>query len=85
MGRHGHATAIPPGSAADQPRRPRRFDDLAQAADYHADTIQEKLDKGTRDAVMFNGMACAVMVTFTFEANVNFMGFELNKAGKLPN
>jgi len=59
--------------------------DLAQAAEYFADTIQEKLDKGTRDAIMFDGMACAVMVAFTFEANVNFMGFELNKAGKLPN
>ncbi|MGJ5068182.1 hypothetical protein [Bradyrhizobium oligotrophicum] len=59
--------------------------DLAQAAQYFADTIREKLDKGTRDAIMFDGMACAVMVAFTFEANVNFMGFELNKAGKLPN
>lgn len=59
--------------------------DLAQAAEYYAGTIQEKLDKGTRDAIMFDGMACAVMVAFTFEAKVNFMGFELNKVGKLPN
>jgi hypothetical protein len=59
--------------------------DLSQAAMYHADTIQEKLDKGSRDTIMFDGMACAVMVAFTFEANVNFVGFELNKAGKLPN
>ncbi|WP_448042956.1 hypothetical protein [Bradyrhizobium liaoningense] len=53
--------------------------DLSQAATYHADVIQE----GSRDAIMYDGMACAVMVAFTFEANVNFMGFELNEAGKL--
>lgn len=59
--------------------------DLSHAAMYFADNIQDKLDRGTRDAIMFDGMACAVMVAFTFEANVNFMGFELNAAGKLPN
>lgn len=59
--------------------------DLSHAAMYFADNIQEKLDRGSRDAIMFDGMACAVMVAFTFEANVNFMGFELNEAGKLPN
>ncbi|MGY8635842.1 hypothetical protein RAD15_25560 [Bradyrhizobium sp. 14AA] len=59
--------------------------DLSHAAMYFADNIQEKLDRGSRDAIMFDGMACAVMVAFTFEANVNFMGYELEKAGKLPN
>lgn len=58
--------------------------DLSQAAMYHNGIIQEKLSKGSRDAIMYDGMACAVMVAFTFEANVNFMGFELNEAGKLP-
>ncbi|SCB28457.1 hypothetical protein GA0061099_1004158 [Bradyrhizobium yuanmingense] len=58
--------------------------DLSQAAMYHAGVIQEKLGKGSRDAIMYDGMACAVMVAFTFEANVNFIGFELNEAGKLP-
>lgn len=32
---------------------------------------------------MYDGMACAVMVAFAFEANVNFMGFKLHEAGKL--
>jgi hypothetical protein len=58
--------------------------DLSQAAMYHANVIQEKLDKGSRDAIMYDGMACAVMVAFAFEANVNFMGFKLNEAGRLP-
>jgi hypothetical protein len=58
--------------------------DLSQAAMYHDDVIQDKLDRGSRDAIMYDGMACAVMVAFTFEANVNFMGFELHNAGKLP-
>ena len=65
-------------------RRVFVHNDLSHAAMYFADNIQEKLDRGSRDAIMFDGVACAVMVAFTFEANVNFMGFELNKAGKLP-
>lgn len=65
-------------------RRVFVHNDLSHAAMYFADNIKEKLDKGSRDAIMFDGMACAVMVAFTFEANVNFMGFELNEAGKLP-
>ena len=65
-------------------RRVFVHNDLSHAAMYFADNIQEKLNMGSRDAIMFDGMACAVMVAFTFEANVNFMGFELNNAGKLP-
>jgi hypothetical protein len=53
--------------------------DLSHAAMYFADNIQDKLDKGSRDAIMFDGMACAVMVAFTFEANVNFMGSSLRR------
>ena len=33
---------------------------------------------------MLDGMACGMMVAFTFEANLNFMGLELLKSGKLP-
>jgi len=32
---------------------------------------------------MFDGMACGMMVAFAFEANLNFMGLELMKSGKL--
>jgi hypothetical protein len=59
--------------------------DLSQAALHHADIIQDKLDNGSCDGIMYDGMACAVMVAFAFEANVNFMGFKLHEAGKLPN
>lgn len=48
--------------------------DLSQAATYFNDTIQDKLKKGSRDAIAFDGMACALMVAFAFEANLNFMG-----------
>jgi hypothetical protein len=57
--------------------------DLSQGATYFSDIIREKLAKGTRDAIMFDGMACALMVAFAFEANLNFMGSYLLKTGKL--
>lgn len=57
--------------------------DLSQAATYFNDTIQAKLAEGKRDAIAFDGMACALMVAFAFEANLNFMGSYLLKTGKL--
>ena len=56
--------------------------DLSQAATYFADTIEEKEKKGTRDAIMFDGMATAVFVAFAFEAKLNFMGSQLFKYRK---
>ena len=58
--------------------------DLSQAATYFADIIGEKQKKGSRDAIMFDGMACGMMIAFAFEAKLNFMGLELAKSGKLP-
>jgi hypothetical protein len=63
-------------------RRVFVHNDLSQAATYFADTIRDKLAKSSRDAIMLDGMACGTMIAFAFEANVNFMGFELNMAGK---
>jgi hypothetical protein len=57
--------------------------DLSNAALHFADVIKAKQANG-QPGILIDGMACAVMVAFTFEANVNFMGFELNKASKLP-
>jgi hypothetical protein len=57
--------------------------DLSQAATYFADIIEEKTKKGTRDAILFDGMASALMVAFAFEAKLNFMGSQLLKSGKL--
>lgn len=56
--------------------------DLSQAATYFSSTIQEKQKSRTRDAIMFDGMACALMVAFAFKANLNFMGSYLLKAEK---
>ncbi len=57
--------------------------DLSQGATYFNDTIQAKLAEGKRDAIAFDGMACALMVAFAFEANLNFMGSYLLTTGKL--
>ncbi len=58
--------------------------DLSNAAFHFADAIKAKQGNG-EPGILIDGMACAVMVAFTFEANVNFMGFELSKAEKLQN
>jgi hypothetical protein len=57
--------------------------DLSQGATYFNDTIQDKLRKGSRDAIAFGGMACALMIAFAFEANLNFMGSHLLTTGKV--
>lgn len=57
--------------------------DLSQAATYFSETVDAKLKAGNRDAIMFDGMACALMVAFAFEANLNFMGDYLSKEERL--
>jgi hypothetical protein len=57
--------------------------DLSQAATYFNDNIQAKLAEGKRDAIAFDGMACALMIAFAFEANLNFMGSHLLKTGEI--
>lgn len=57
--------------------------DLSQAATHFHDVIQEKLKNGNRDGIAFDGMGCALMVAFAFEANLNFMGCYLLKTGKI--
>src|SRR5271154_6906151 len=59
--------------------------DLSQAAQHHEDAIQEKLNNGKRHGIAYDGMACALLVAFAFEANLNFIGHKLLEAGKLPN
>jgi hypothetical protein len=43
----------------------------------------EKTDKGIQDAILFDGMASAVLIAFAFEAKLNFMGSQLVRNGKL--
>lgn len=51
--------------------------DLSNAAHHFIEKIQTKLKSGDRNGIPFEYMACLVMVAFTFEAKVNFLGHKL--------
>ncbi len=51
--------------------------DLSNAASYFKGIIERKLDANERDGLAFDRMACAVMLAFTFEAKINFLGHKL--------
>jgi hypothetical protein len=57
--------------------------DLSQGATHFHEVIEKKLKEGDRNGIAFDGMACALMIAFAFEANLNFMGNYLYKTGKL--
>lgn len=57
--------------------------DLSNAAWHFEDVIKKKQESGDK-GILLDGMACATLIAFTFEANINFMGFKLHEAGKLP-
>ena len=57
--------------------------DLSQGATHFSDVVQKKLEDGDRDGIAYDGMACALMIAFAFEANLNFMGNHLLKIGKI--
>ncbi|MHC2315197.1 hypothetical protein ACVIHC_002243 [Bradyrhizobium diazoefficiens] len=57
--------------------------DLSQGATYFSEVIKKKLESGDREGIGFDGMACALMIAFAFEANINFMGSYLLKTGKI--
>jgi hypothetical protein len=57
--------------------------DLSQGATHFDEVIKEKLKKGDRNGIGFDGMACALMIAFAFEANLNFIGNKLFQNGKL--
>jgi hypothetical protein len=57
--------------------------DLSQGATHFDEAIKEKLKRGDRNGIGFDGMACALMIAFAFEANLNFMGNKLFQNGKL--
>jgi hypothetical protein len=48
--------------------------DLSDAADFFKQVIDHKIKTDARDALLFYQMACAVMLAFTFEAKINFLG-----------
>ena len=51
--------------------------DLSQSAFYFKELIEKKLEEGNRNGIAYDYMACAVMIAFAFEANLNFMGYKL--------
>jgi hypothetical protein len=57
--------------------------DLSQGATHFHEVIQKKLKKGDRDGIGFDGMACALMIAFAFEADLNFMGNKLFQNGTI--
>jgi hypothetical protein len=57
-------------------------DDLSQAASLLKQVIDNKNKTDDRDGLAFYGMACAVMLAFTFEAKINFLGHTCCKTGK---
>lgn len=48
--------------------------DLSNAAHYFLQKIERKLEENNRDGIAFDCMACLVMLAFTFEAKINFLG-----------
>jgi hypothetical protein len=48
--------------------------DLSNAALHFKTVIEEKLKSNDRAGIAFDYMACLVMVAFTFEAKINFLG-----------
>jgi hypothetical protein len=53
--------------------------DLSQSAFYFKELIENKLKDGNRNGIAYDYMACAVMIAFAFEANLNFMGYKTIK------
>lgn len=51
--------------------------DLSNAAFYFKSVIDKKLETNERDGLAFDRMACALMLAFTFEAKINFLGHKL--------
>jgi endonuclease-3 len=51
--------------------------DLSNAADFFKRAIEEKTKNNERDGLGFYRMACALMLAFTFEAKINFLGHKL--------
>lgn len=51
--------------------------DLSNATFYFKSVIEKKIEKNERDGLAFDRMACALMLAFTFEAKINFLGHKL--------
>jgi hypothetical protein len=47
---------------------------------YFKALIERKLADGNRDGIAYDYMACAALIAFAFEANLNFMGLSVHSA-----
>jgi hypothetical protein len=52
---------------------------LANAAFYFKTRIEERLKTGDREGIAFEYMSCLLMLAFTVEAHINFLGYSLIK------
>jgi hypothetical protein len=65
--------------------RPRRkghkniyvHNDLSNAAHHFKEHIEAKLKAGDREGIAFKYMACLILLAFTFESKINFLGHKL--------
>jgi hypothetical protein len=48
--------------------------DLSQAASFFKQVVDDRIKTDERDGLAFYRMACAMMLAFTFEAKINFLG-----------
>ena len=51
--------------------------DLFESAHYFKEKIEIKLKNNDLDGIIFEYMACLIMLAFTFEAEINFLGHKL--------
>ena len=51
--------------------------DLSNAAHHFKEQIEAKIACGHREGIAFEYMACLLMLAFTFEAKINFLGHKL--------
>ena len=51
--------------------------DLSNAAYYFKEKIETKLKTNDLEGIIFEYMACLIMLAFTFEAEINFLGHKL--------
>jgi hypothetical protein len=51
--------------------------DLAGAAYHFKGVIESKLAANDRKGIAYDYMACLLMLAFTFEAQINFLGLKL--------
>lgn len=50
--------------------------DLSNAAHYFKEQVDSKIKNNNEEGIAFDIMACLVLLAFTFEAKINFLGYK---------